>query len=135
MQDEFLLRSGLSNLFTSAETWIAVAYVAGMFIVLAFRPQQVGEPSSFRLSYLLFAAYLIVPSAISGSLWLTALDSGQGVTKAVFGNSGTLAMAVFQLSSLIGKALLALSIYFALRSMTRSRTPGFPMPNRPEIRD
>jgi hypothetical protein len=135
MQDELFLRYGLSNMFTTAETWVAVAYVAGMFLVLAFRPHQVGEPYAFRLSYILFASYLIVPSCINGSLWLTTLDSGQVATRAVFGNSGMLTMAVYQLSGIIGKVLLGLSIFFALRSLTRGATTAVPFASRHEIRD
>ena len=47
-------------------------------------------------------------------------------------NTGTLTVAVFQLSSLTAKMLLALSIGFELRSMTRSR--DFPIPYPPETR-
>jgi hypothetical protein len=132
MQEELLLRSNLSNLLTSAENWIAVAYVAGMFLVLAFRPQQVGETFSFRMSYRLFATYLILPSVVSVSLWLSTLDTQPVHTRTVGGNTGTWTVAVFQLSSLTARVLLALGISFALRSMTRGR--GFPIPYPPETR-
>ena len=135
MREEFFLRSELSGLYSSAETWIAVAYVAGMFLILAFRPQQIGSIWYFRRSYMLFAAYLIVPSLINGSLWLTSLDGGPAVTRGVLGNSGLLTMAGFQLSSLLGKLLLGLSIFFALSSLTHARPAAFPMSHPPEIRD
>jgi hypothetical protein len=62
---EFFFHTWLSNMFMTTEIWVAVAYLAGMFLVLAFRPQQIAYPLSFRASYILFALYFIVPSTIN----------------------------------------------------------------------
>jgi len=122
MAEEMLLRSGMfSNLFSSAETWIAVAYVLGMFAVLAFRPQQIARPYTFRLSYILFALYFIVPSVITGILYLSSLDSGFGLNG---GRGGSMTMLLFQLSSILGRVLLGLSIVLALGSMKRHMGTG-----------
>ena len=115
MAEEMMLRSGmLSGLFNSAETWIAIAYVLGMFTILAFRPQNIGKPYTFRLSYIFFALFLIVPGAITGILYLSMMDSGMGR-----GGNGSFGLIGFQLCSILGKVLLGLSIVFALSSMKR----------------
>jgi hypothetical protein len=125
MSEEFFLRSGLSNLLVPPEIWIAVTYLAGMFLVLAFRPQQIAEPSSFRLSYILFTLYFIVPGSINALLLLAVLDSmGRGPTP--------MTLVVFQVSGIIGKVLLGLSIVFAFGSMIRLRASGFPDAKRAE---
>ena len=46
----------------TGEVWLAVAYVVCMFGVSAFRPRRIGTPALFRLSYILCALYLVVPS-------------------------------------------------------------------------
>lgn len=108
-----------SNLFNAAETWIAVAYVIGMFTVLAFRPQQIGMPYTFRLSYIFFAMYFIIPSIITGLVSISSMDGGMRG-----GGGGTYTLVVFQLSSIAGKVLLALSIVFALSSLKRHAGTG-----------
>lgn len=119
MPEEIFFRTGL---WYASEIWVAVAYLAGMFLVLAFRPQQIAEPSSFRLSYILFALYFIVPSSINAIIWLTMLESS--------GRSGSqVQMVILQLSGIIGKVLLGLSIVFALGSMIRPRTAGSSSPH------
>jgi hypothetical protein len=100
-------------LFSSAETWVAVAYVVSMFTVLTFRPQQIAEPAAMRLSYLLFALYLIVPGSIG------ALISLPYVTEGFRGNQSGTALIVYQLSGVLGKIFLALSVVFALGSLRR----------------
>jgi hypothetical protein len=126
MSEEFFFRSGMMNLFGSPEVWIGVAYLAGMFLVLAFRPQQITEPASFRLSYILFALYFIVPSSVNGLLFLTMLDGGSGR------NGGQMTMIAFQFSGILGKVLLGLSIVFALGSMVRRRPMEYPGPRPTE---
>jgi hypothetical protein len=125
MPDEFILRTGLTSLLTSAETWIAVTYLAGMFLVLAFRPQQIAAPSSFRLSYILFALYFIVPSSLMAIVWLTLLGSANG-------GGGQIHLVMFQMFGIVGKVLLGLSIFFAFGSMIPPRTSGFPSAKRTE---
>lgn len=117
MAEEMMLRSGLfSNLFNSVETWIAVAYVAGMFMVLAFRPQQIAMPYTFRLSYIFFALYFIVPALVNAIIIMASLDNN---SYSRGGGGGTYTMILMQLSSIAGRILLALSIVFALGSLRR----------------
>lgn len=114
MAEEMMLRTGLTGLLNSAETWVAVAYVLGMFAVLAFRPQQIARPYTFRLSYILFALYFIVPSAINGILYLSMMDGGFNR-----GGGGGWIYIGMQLTSIVGRVLLGLSIVLALSSMKR----------------
>lgn len=120
MAEEMMMRSGLfSGLFNSAETWVAVAYVLGMFAVLAFRSQQIARPYTFRLSYIFFALYFILPSVISGVIYLSMMDSGMGG-----GRGGSVGLMGLQLSSILGRVLLGLSIVLALGSMKRHAGTG-----------
>ncbi len=123
MPEQYLLQNFLSNLFTGAEGWVAVAFLAGMFVVAGFRPQQIAEPFMFRLAYILFALYLVVPSCINGVVWLTMQTGGGGI-----GRPGDQAMAtaVLQLASVIGKILLGVAIVCGLDSLRPRRPSGVP---------
>jgi len=106
--EEFFMQQTFGRLFSAAETWIAVAYVAGMFMVLAFRSQQIQNPASFRISYILFAVYLIVPGCVNGLTTLLSLAEMQ---------EREWLMILYQMGTVIGQLLLALAIVFALSSM------------------
>jgi hypothetical protein len=125
MMEEMFGRSGLPALLTGAETWIAVAYLIGMFVVVGFRPQRIAKVSAFRRSYILFVLYLILPSAINALTMLSLWDGGR-VSEA------SIAIVVFQLTSTGGKVLLALSIASALESMVGRRPWGLPLPRDAE---
>lgn len=113
MSEEFFVGSGTWSLFGAPEIWVAVANLAGMFLVLAFRPQQIADPWSFRLSYILFALYFILPSSIHAITWLLIVLTGTSTS------SVQILMAILQLSDAIGKVFLGLSIIFVLGSMLR----------------
>ena len=121
MPEQYLMQSFLSNLLTGAEAWIAVAYLAGMFLIAGFRPQQVAVPFMFRLSYILFALYLVVPSCITGVVWLTMQGGGVGRM-----GDQALGTAVLQLASVIGKILLGVAIVCGLDSLRPRRPSGLP---------
>jgi hypothetical protein len=114
MPEQYLLQSLFSNLLTGTETWIAVAYLAGMFLVVGFRPQQIAEPFMFRLSYILFALYIVVPSCINGVVWLTMQAGAGGMGRP---GDQALGTAVLQLSGVIGRILLGVSIVCGLDSL------------------
>lgn len=121
MAEEMMMRSGLfSGLLNSAETWVAVAYVLGMFAILAFRPQQIGRPYTFRLSYIMFAIYFIVPSAINGILYLSMIDGGFNRG----GGGGSWVFIGMQLTTIMGRIFLGLSVVLALSSMKRNTGPS-----------
>jgi hypothetical protein len=121
MPEQYLMQSFLSNLLTGAEAWIAVAYLAGMFLIAGFRQQQVAEPFMFRLSYILFALYLVVPSCITGVVWLTMQGGGGGRM-----GDQALGTAVLQLASVIGKILLGVAIVCGLDSLRPRKPSGLP---------
>ncbi len=123
MPEQYLLQSLFSNFFAGAEGWIAVAFLAGMFLVAGFRPQQIAELRMFRLAYILFALYLVVPSCINGVVWVTMQSGGGGI-----GRMGDQAMAtaVFQVASVIGKILLGVAIVCGLDSLRPRRPTGAP---------
>jgi hypothetical protein len=121
MPEQYLMQSFLSNLLTGAEAWIAVAYLAGMFLIAGFRPQQVAEPFMFRLSYILFALYLVVPSCITGVVWLTMQGGGGGRM-----GDQALGTAVLQLAGVIGKILLGVAIVCGLDSLRPRKPLGLP---------
>ncbi|GIW93808.1 MAG: hypothetical protein KatS3mg110_1849 [Pirellulaceae bacterium] len=108
----------------AGDTWIAVAYVAGMFLVLSVRPQQIVFPASFRLSYIFFGLYLIVPGILHAIIWWTIII-GTSRSGPMMGGP---AFILLQFSTLTGKVLLALSIVFALRSMINPWTSGWQYP-------
>jgi hypothetical protein len=125
MMEERFARSGLAALLTGGETWIAVAYLVGMFVVVACHPQRIAKVSAFRRSYILFVLYLILPSAINALTMLSLWDGGRL-------SEASIAMVVFQLTSTGGKVLLGLSIASALESMVGRRPWGLPMPRDAE---
>jgi hypothetical protein len=123
MPEQYFLQSLLSNFFAGAEGWIAVAFLAGMFLVAGWRPQQIAEPSRFRLSYILFALFIVVPSCINGVVFLTMQGSGGGMRNLA---DQAMATAALQLSSVIGKILLGVAIVFGLDSLRPRRPTGVP---------
>ena len=98
----------------AAEIWLAVAYLSAMFVVLAFRPQQIGNPVLFRMSYILFAFYLIVPSCVNTIASLTFVPG-------LVGNRDSETFFGLRLPHMLAKILLGLSIVFALSSLMRRR--------------
>ena len=120
MAEEMLMRSGLfSNLFSSGEIWLAVAYVVGMFMILGFRPQNIARHYTFRLSYIFFALFLIVPAVINSIILLSSIDGGFGRS-----GNGQFSLIGFQLTGLASKILLALSFVLALSSLKRHAGTG-----------
>jgi hypothetical protein len=104
----------------AAETWLAVAYVLCMFAMVMFRPEHIRNASAFRISYIVFALYLIVPIAINSALvFSTALDPVQprpGVGPSP--GSRVVTTIVIQSSVVVGRLLLALSIVIGLSSLS-----------------
>lgn len=124
MVDQMFLRSGLAGLLSAGETWIAVAYVTCMFVVLAFRPQQIADRSIFRISYIMFALYFVIPSGISAASWLAMMDGrGQGDAQT--------AMMAAQLSGVIGRIFLAIAIVLGLASMNQRSVESYYAGDRP----
>jgi hypothetical protein len=110
--NEIFLQQTFGNLLGATEIWLGVAYLVCMFAVLAFRPEQIENVVLFRLSYILFALFLILPSAVNALASLTMMG-GMGR------QGGEAAVGVFQLSGVFGKILLGGSIICGLSAMRR----------------
>lgn len=63
-----LLDSVSQALSAPFEIWLVVTYVLCMFLVTAFRPQQIGSVGLYRFSYILFTMYLIIPTVLRSIL-------------------------------------------------------------------
>lgn len=68
----------LQRLTQSDLGWMQVVYLAGMFAILIWRRESVVNPWLFRMSYLLFAAALVLPPIISPFLPGYSLGSSLG---------------------------------------------------------
>jgi hypothetical protein len=113
MNDIFLQQT-FGNLLGATEIWLGVAYLVCMFAVLAFRPEQIENVVLFRLSYILFALFLILPSAVNALASLSMMG-GMGVGR----QGGEGAIGIIQLSGVFGKILLGGSIICGLSAMRR----------------
>jgi hypothetical protein len=108
--EDFARLSLFGDLFGGAEIWIAVAYVIGMFLLLAFRPERVTRVGAFRRSYVLFALYLILPGVVRSLLFLSMIDNTSKP-------EGAVVVIVFQWTHTAGQILLGLAIASGLGSM------------------
>jgi hypothetical protein len=105
--------------FGAAEIWLAVAFLVSLVVVLLYKPQQIGNPSLFRLSYVLFALYIIVPSIIEAAMIafnMTMTPPGMGQRDVALWFT-----LIGPSSSTIGKILLGISIICGLSSLKLRR--------------
>ncbi len=123
MEDRFGF-SLWSRTLGATEVWLAVAYLVCIFGVLVFRPQQIANTYLFRMSYILFAAYLIIPSVVESALTAITADA---LLFAPRNTPGGL-LSVLSVSAMLAKVLFALSIVFALGSLQGKRRDGGRMP-------
>lgn len=68
---EILMWNGI---FSSSEGLLAFGYVVCMFLTTTYRPQQIGSIGLFRLSYILFALYLVIPGVSQLVMTIVNLD-------------------------------------------------------------
>ena len=111
----------LSRVFgMQSTTWIIVAYLACMFLVGGFRSQNIGSPALFRLSFVLFALYIIIPALANGIVTLSMLDRPPG---AGFGRRGPMsAVFVIQpLMQMLSQLLFGISVICGLASLRLGR--------------
>src|SRR4051812_48072703 len=111
----------------TGEVWLAVAYVVCMFGVSAFRPRRIGTPALFRLSYLLFALYLVVPSVAFSILEIKEARAEKGGERKEAEAQLLVASSVVQG---VSKALLALTILCGLACVALERDEGEEHPGR-----
>lgn len=115
--------SMLSRALHAAEIWLAVAYVAGMMTAAIFRPERIAYPARFRISYFMFALYILIPAIGDWLVTMMALVDGGGNVFSMnqpgglFGTGGgTGAGIIFSMSAVGAKVCLALCIICALSS-------------------
>jgi len=128
MDEMFQMLFGRS-LWALTEIWLAVAYVASMFVVITFRPQRVGHRDLFRWSYLAFGLYLVLPAIADAILWLGTLDTGAGYPRRGLVEPAWGSMPARVLVSILARCLLAVSICLGLASLAsgsadRPQPPG-----------
>src|SRR5262245_23960806 len=106
----------LNRLLNGGDVWLAVAYLAGMFLAVLFRPEQIVNRGLFTFSYIVFAMYLLVPSLVEGLVLLTTLDR-PGSSRADSTGMGVV-VPMFQI---FGRILFAISVVSALASFRVGR--------------
>jgi hypothetical protein len=108
-----------------SEIWLAVAYVVSMFVVLAFRQHQIADLNAFRLSYKMFALYLVLPAIAEGILRLINAGSRQGTMPSMsMASPGWMQTAFDVTITIVAKGLLAGSICYGMSSLLRGRALG-----------
>jgi hypothetical protein len=119
--EEFL--NWLVSRVTAHEVWVAVAYVIGMFTAVVFRPRQIGNAKLFRVSYLLFGLYMLIPAAVESFKYLMSLYDGlfQNIQPGVIGmprgqQQGLWLPLILPLFSSGARVLLPISIVCGLAS-------------------
>lgn len=103
----------LSQMVTSfADIWLVVTYVLCMFMLATFRPRQIGSPAAFRRSYTFFLSYFIAPHIINAILFFSLMDLTRGR-----GGDHYWAAVGMQVTTLVGRVLLGLSVFFGMASL------------------
>ena len=127
--EEFMLQRmiGFSS-FGMVDVWLAVAYLVCMFAILGFRSQQIISPFLFRLSYILFAIALILPTFVDAIIQMSFLDDG--ISRRSSTNIGI--TVVSPLFRMIGRVLFGVSIICAMGALRkgdeRAGREGSPIP-------
>jgi hypothetical protein len=119
----------LTRALQSADVWLAVAYVGGMFAVAGFRPQNIASGVLFRLSFIAFGVALVIPALADGLVTLVNLGNSSSARKSS-SNSGAAWPLVSMLGHLFGKGVFAVAIVLGLASLQ----VGAPRPELPRAR-
>ena len=113
------------------ESWVHAVFLAGVFLVILYRRDQIVSPYMFRVSIILFVLSSILP------IFFTTLAQTGGLGRRGFMESpeGGALFRVFLMA--IGPTLFGLSVLFCFLSMLpgQSRLPAPPQPQRPHPLD
>lgn len=101
------LASGANN------GWLPVVYVVGAISIAAFRGEHIANRDVFRVSYLAFAAHLLVMPLCN----LTSQSLGSHG-----GPPNSTAALITQVGTVVSQGLFAISIVTLLSSMVSSET-------------
>ena len=100
--------------FGVGDSWTQAVFLAGVFLVILFRRDQIVSPYMFRVSIILFVLSFILPVVLTGILQLTVNSGGRmgGLTQP--GNPGSVLPV---LMAVTGPVLLGLSVVLCVLSM------------------
>jgi hypothetical protein len=124
--NEMMLQLMYLRQLTGGESWTHGVFLAGVFLVVLFRRDQIISPYMFRVSIILFVLSFILP-IILNTILQYALSS-RGFMRGGFAG-GDEAGAFFQvLASGTGPVLFGMSVVFCILSMLppQSRYPAPP---------
>jgi len=125
MRDELFW---LQQLFgDKGQGWLAAAYLLGLIVVMAYRPERIRLPGLFRWACILFALSIMVPPVLSGMFNLLR-GIGQGALGRPRGPSD-LWTILYPLLNAAGPVLLGISLICALVAI--SPGPRYPAPPQP----
>lgn len=118
---------GLDGLFGGGGgTWLKVVFLALLFAVPVFRPDQIRRVAWYRRAYFCFGASLILPSLSSLFLVVVATSGGpQGFGGNASAIGGTTAVHVL---NALGPVLFGISVIYAVGAVV----PGFIPPRSPQ---
>lgn len=117
MNELFLRRAlGLDGA-GGGEVWLAVVFLAGLLCAALWRPERVGRPALFRLAYVLFALYFVLPALADVIVRMPLSDPFQPQPFRP-GDPGLLvATWTSSVVNLVGRAVFALSVVCGFGSL------------------
>jgi Zn-dependent protease len=108
----------LQQLLRAGSGWVQATLLAGLLVVLVFRPERIRNRTLFHLACWLFALSVAIPPLLN--LLFTAVGGG------LFGSMAASSL-VLAATTLAGPGLLGVSLLLALLSLM----PGPPSPFQP----
>ncbi|MFO0966176.1 MAG: hypothetical protein U0793_11415 [Gemmataceae bacterium] len=116
--------STLPTLLTSSvELWLSITYIVCMFVVTAFRPQQISSVGLFRMSYILFTLYLIIPSLVNTVIAIIHADR-RNLGRPL--EASTAELILVPLFQAFAKVLFAIAVLCALSSLRHYQRRDLP---------
>ena len=112
------------QMFGGDSSWVSAVFLAGVFLLILFRREQIVSPYMFRVSIILYVLSLIMPSVITAMLQYTLARRGsRGLLPSE--DSGVLLQL---LTTGAGPLLLGLAVLLCILSMlpVQSRYPAPP---------
>jgi hypothetical protein len=114
------------------ESWTHAVFLAGVFLVILYRRDQIVSPYMFRISIILFVLSLILPVIFTSMLQAGTFRRGGGFMNSAEGGA---LMTVFMIG--VGPTVFGLSVLFCVLSLLppQNRYPAPPPPTLPHPLD
>jgi hypothetical protein len=111
--------------FGGGDSWTHAVFLAGVFLAVLFRRDQIVSPYMFRVSIIMFVLAIILPVAMTMIFQISMNGGSRGMLSSGAGPVLSLLMMV------LGPVLFGLAVLFCVLSMLPqvSRYPG--PPSRP----